>query len=175
MQVRYYFGGMSVREPAVPIVVDESGDAAVARVEQGSYRVVYLAFDIRYVSNATEWDGLIANATEWLMEGIVTAVRESEEPVLPSSYALYPSYPNPFNPQTAIRYDLPEAGTIRISLYNVSGQRIRTLLNGHQIAGTHSVTWDGTDDRGRPVANGVYLCRMKAGRFQRTRKVLLVK
>jgi len=85
------------------------------------------------------------------------------------------NHPNPFNPETTIRYDLAEAGAVRLSLYNVSGQLIRTLVDGERAAGSYSVTWDGRNDAGRDVASGIYLSRMEVGGFSAVRKLVLVR
>ena len=106
---------------------------------------------------------------------VPTAVEMSEGEVVPSGYSLSQNHPNPFNPETTIRYDLPEAGAVRMCIYNVSGQRIRTLADGESSAGNHSVTWDGRNDAGRDVASGVYLCRLAAGEFSALRKLVLVR
>ena len=104
-----------------------------------------------------------------------TAVGASEEDVVPSVYALSQNHPNPFNPETTLSYDLPEAGVVRLSLYNMSGQLVRTLEDGERSAGSCSVTWDGTDDTGRDVASGVYLSRMEVSGFSAVRKLVLVR
>ena len=93
----------------------------------------------------------------------------------PSSFLLSPNYPNPFNTETTIRFALPDAYLVDLRIYDLAGQRVATLLNSWMPHGTHSVVWDGTDDKGRPVASGVYSCRLKAGRFQRTKKIVLIK
>ena len=104
-----------------------------------------------------------------------TAVEVSEGNAVPSGYTLSQNYPNPFNPETTIRYELPEAGTVRLSLYTVSGQLVRTLVDGKRSAGTYSVSWDGRDDAGRDVASGVYLSRMVVGQFSAVRKLVLTR
>ena len=104
-----------------------------------------------------------------------TAVEVSAGSIVPSGYALSQNHPNPFNPETTIRYDLPEASTTRISLYNMSGQKLRTLVDGPQMPGRHSVTWDSRDDAGREVSSGVYLCRMEAGGYRAVRRLVLVR
>ena len=104
-----------------------------------------------------------------------TAVEISEGDAVPSGYALSQNYPNPFNPETTIRYTLSETGAVHLSLYNVSGQLIRTLVEGERAAGSYSVTWDGRDDAGRDVASGMYLGRLEVGGFRSVRKVLLVR
>ena len=94
---------------------------------------------------------------------------------VPFGYALSQNYPNPFNPETTIRYDLPEAEMVRLFLYNLTGQRVRTLVDGERPAGTYSATWDGTDDTGRDVASGVYLCRMETEEYRAVRKLVLIR
>ncbi|MFA6107461.1 MAG: FlgD immunoglobulin-like domain containing protein [Candidatus Latescibacterota bacterium] len=80
--------------------------------------------------------------------------------VLPRRLALYPSAPNPFNAATLVRFDLPEAQEVQVAVYNVLGQRVRTLVSGPTVAGRHEVPWDGRDDEGRPAATGVYVARL---------------
>ena len=96
--------------------------------------------------------------------------------ILPSAARLFPNYPNPFNPETTIRYELPEAAAVRLSLYNASGQRIQTLVEGARPAGTYAVTWDGTDSVGQDVASGVVLCRLVVEeKYNAVRKMVLIR
>jgi len=104
-----------------------------------------------------------------------TSVETSEGMVLPATYALSQSHPNPFNPQTTITYDVAKDGTVRLHIYAITGQRIRTLVDGERSAGSYSVAWDSTDDVGQAVASGVYLVRMIAGDYRAVRKMLLMK
>lgn len=93
---------------------------------------------------------------------------------VPRGYALYPNHPNPFNPGTAIRYELPEAVEVSLEVYNLAGQRVRVLAAGIQQAGVYRLGWDGRDERGAALGSGVYLLRLHAGPFLQTRKMLLV-
>jgi parallel beta-helix repeat protein len=98
------------------------------------------------------------------------------DPDLPSVYHLSQNYPNPFNPSTTIKYQVPPpGGRVSMVVYNVMGQRVRTLLNREQPPGYHIVTWDGTSDRGVNIASGVYFVRMEAPGFSMTKKLLLLK
>ena len=83
--------------------------------------------------------------------------------------------PNPFNPQTSIRFFLPARGTVELNVYDVRGALVRRLAAGEFDAGPHALTWDGTDDAGRPVASGVYVYRLSAERRSQTRKMMLLK
>jgi len=79
-----------------------------------------------------------------------------QAPVRPTVFGLGLNYPNPFNPGTTLSYQLPEASLVRMSVWNVTGQRVRQLVRAQQPAGTYSVTWDGRDDAGRLLPNGSY-------------------
>jgi hypothetical protein len=92
-----------------------------------------------------------------------------------SSYELGQNYPNPFNPITTLRYDLPETGLVNITIYDILGRQIKTLINQNQDAGFKSVIWDATNDYGKPVSAGVYLYQIRAGNFVQSRKMVLLK
>ena len=94
---------------------------------------------------------------------------------VPKAYRLAQNCPNPFNPSTVIGYDVPRAGSVRVTIYGLNGQHIRTLINGEHAAGRYSEIWDGRDAAGRDVASGVYLCRMVAGEYRAVRKLVLVR
>jgi len=85
------------------------------------------------------------------------------------------NYPNPFNPVTSIKYDLAESSLVRMDIFNVKGQLVKTLLNQEMLAGTHSVIWDGKDGQGRSVSSGVYFYRMSLPNKVLTNKMLLLK
>jgi M6 family metalloprotease-like protein len=95
--------------------------------------------------------------------------------VLPAAYALAQNFPNPFNPSTTIRYDVPAAGRVRLEIYDVRGRVVRALVDGSVTAGYHQVVWDGRDDAGRSMASGLYFYRMAAGGFAQQKKLLLAK
>mgnify|MGYP006277685171 CR=1 FL=1 len=85
------------------------------------------------------------------------------------------NYPNPFNPITTIAFELPEASHVTVTVYNLLGQQVKTLLDAHLSAGSHQVEWNGLDETGRPVSSGVYFYRFSADDFSETRKMLLMK
>jgi hypothetical protein len=94
---------------------------------------------------------------------------------IPKTYALEQNYPNPFNAGTVIRFDLPEAGYVKISVFNVLGQTVRTLADGDMDAGTRMVEWDGRDESGNPASSGVYFYRISANKFSATKKMTVLK
>ena len=95
---------------------------------------------------------------------------------LPKAFSLSQSYPNPFNPNTSIRYELKEAGgEVTLAVYDITGQLVRELVRGVQPAGRYEAEWDGRNSAGALVASGVYLYEMRAGDFRSVRKMLLTK
>jgi hypothetical protein len=90
-------------------------------------------------------------------------------------FVLEQNRPNPFNPSTEIAFQLRSAERVRLKIYDVSGRLVRVLLDENRLAGRGNVIWNGVDDTGRIVASGVYFCRMTAGPFQETRRMLLLK
>ncbi|MBN2416318.1 T9SS type A sorting domain-containing protein [bacterium] len=93
----------------------------------------------------------------------------------PLTFQLNQNYPNPFNPETRISYTIPRDVTVTLSVYNLLGQKIATLVDGRMTAGSHVVTWNGKDQFGRQVGTGVYIYRIDAGTFNATNKMLLMK
>lgn len=94
---------------------------------------------------------------------------------LPGHFALSQNYPNPFNPTTTISFSLPHQSRVRLSVYNILGQKVVTLIDDTKPAGTYSVDWIGTNSEGRPVASGVYFYRLETGTFTESRKMLLLR
>lgn len=104
-----------------------------------------------------------------------TATSVQENGPGPESFTLQQNYPNPFNPTTSITYSVAENTRVKLTIYNLAGQEIRTLVNGFENAGTRTVNWDGYDSRGRRVASGIYLYRLSAGTREISKKMLLLK
>ena len=95
--------------------------------------------------------------------------------IFPERLRIYNAYPNPFNPITSLRYDLPEEGLVNITIYDMMGRIVKTLVNGSQTAGFKSVQWNATNDRNEPVSAGLYLYTIQAGKFRQTKKMVLLK
>jgi len=94
---------------------------------------------------------------------------------IPKAFELFQNYPNPFNPETQIRYDLPVSGHVKLTVYNVLGQKTRILVDEIQDAGYKSVIWDGKDEAGQDVASGIYFYKIEATSFEKTKKMVLLK
>jgi photosystem II stability/assembly factor-like uncharacterized protein len=94
---------------------------------------------------------------------------------VPTKFSLYQNSPNPFNPETAIGFELPVNAYVKLEIYNMLGQKIATLIDEHRPAGFQQVTWDGKDNTGKPVGSGVYFYHIKSGRFEATKKLVLLR
>ena len=94
---------------------------------------------------------------------------------VPDVFALHQNYPNPFNPTTTINYDIPEISNVRIEIYNLLGQKVRSLVNSEHAPAYYQVQWDGTTDAGAVVASGMYIYRIEAGSFSAIRKLVIMK
>ena len=88
---------------------------------------------------------------------------------------LHQNYPNPFNPTTLIRYDLPVNEHVSINIYDLTGKRVKSLVNTNQDAGYRSINWNATNEVGQPVSAGMYIYTIQAGEFRQTKKMVLLK
>jgi hypothetical protein len=114
------------------------------------------------------------NASAWSNE----VVGQYPTPVLgaaPAALRLHPNQPNPFNPLTTLRFDLPAGGRVRLGVYDVAGRLVRTVLDADLPAGEHAALWDGRNEQGLGVASGSYLARLEAGGLRRTARLSLVR
>ncbi|UCB52423.1 MAG: T9SS type A sorting domain-containing protein [Candidatus Zixiibacteriota bacterium] len=100
---------------------------------------------------------------------------QTDNPNIPRRFALFQNQPNPFNPVTQISYQLPEACQVRVIVYDLRGQKVRTIVDGYQEAGYRRIVWDGRNDRGDVVASGIYFYKIKAGDFVDSKKMVILK
>ncbi len=100
---------------------------------------------------------------------------DNDPQYMPRPELLMSNYPNPFNPCTTISLEIPNESNTELTIYNVRGQKVRTLVDERMKAGKHLILWDGTDDNGNRQASGVYLYRVKSGELDRSRKMILIK
>jgi subtilase family protein/flagellar hook capping protein FlgD/HYDIN/CFA65/VesB family protein/BACON domain-containing protein len=108
------------------------------------------------------------------LEVIMTGIGDGAE-ALPTKYALHQNFPNPFNPSTTIKYDLKAKTDVKLTIYNVLGQKVRTLVQTNQAAGFKNVVWNGLNEIGEQVATGVYIYRIEADGFVKSRKMVFMK
>jgi len=149
--------------------------------EQGVFATLLFTVNSNFGDDETS---VVLHKLRWneepVMENIATATLSNvlsvgNENTIPEQFALHQNYPNPFNPITTLRYDLPEHSYVNVTIYDMLGREIRTLVNTTQDAGFKSVIWDATNDYGKPVSAGVYLYQIRAGEFVQTKKMVLLK
>ena len=94
---------------------------------------------------------------------------------LPEHFELYDCFPNPFNPITTLRYELPEDAMVSITIYDMMGRQVKTLINSEQTAGYRNIRWNATNHLGQVVSAGLYIYTIQAGEFRQTKKMILLK
>lgn len=97
------------------------------------------------------------------------------ETAVPKEFSLSQNYPNPFNPSTTISYALSQNAQVKLLVYNILGQKVKTLVDEYQAAGYKQVTWDGKNDQGQEVSSGIYFYKIEAGSFTKTAKMSMLK
>mgnify|MGYP002641196654 CR=1 FL=1 len=132
----------------------------------GTARVVAISGSCAYVA---DWDDGLYIIQNNLIVGT------DENPSLPDSFVLQQNYPNPFNPLTTISYDLPEESAVNLTVFDIRGQEITTLLDNVKPPGNYEVQWSGNDQQGNQVSTGVYFCRFEVGSYSQTIKMVYLR
>ena len=100
---------------------------------------------------------------------------ESDINNMPTNFELHQNYPNPFNPTTNIVFDAAGAAHMQVNIYNVLGQKIKTLFSGNVLPGIYTLQWDGTNESGRLMSSGIYFYQLKGNNVSITKKMFLMK
>ena len=118
--------------------------------------------------------GVVIDKIQFLLDkgSITTGVEDKN---IPTNFVLKNNYPNPFNPTTTIEFSLRQTQNVKFAIYNIMGQRIKTLVDKKYSAGNHRIQWNGTNNLGNKISSGVYLGRMESGDFTKTIKLILMK
>ncbi len=151
-------------------------DVALESVDFSVFTTENPNHDLTYIYNQNV-DGVphVTEISPEFVGGNVALNSQAPGVALPTEFALSQNVPNPFNPTTQVSFALPKAANVNLTIYNVLGQQVKTLVNQEMAAGVQTVEWDGTDNTGRTVASGVYFYRLNAGEFQATKKMLMLK
>lgn len=129
----------------------------------------------RFAIQCVSTDAFAFLVDDFRIDTTEDGVENDDSQVVPASNSLAQNYPNPFNPETSISYSLKEAGKVTLAIYNLKGQKVKTLVHKYQEAGKHSMVWNGTDDQGKSVSSGVYFSKIEAGDYTSSRKMILIK
>ncbi|MCX6831860.1 MAG: T9SS type A sorting domain-containing protein, partial [candidate division Zixibacteria bacterium] len=143
-----------------------SGDA----VGKSAGSVITLKVNGEVAEQTVTWTG---NGDRIRINELTTANKNNGN--LPTSFTLKQNYPNPFNPETAIDYVVGQSGHVELAIYNILGDKIKTLVSGYQAAGSYTIKWQADADGGTSVASGVYFYKLTAGDYTDTKKMTLLK
>jgi hypothetical protein len=158
-----------------------SSDLNSFSLASGANQHLNISFAPQQAGERIGWLRLINNdpvndTLNILLVGVGVGVTGMENKLtLPRVFTVQQNYPNPFNPLTTIYYELPRSSEVKLVIYNLLGQEVRTLLNSTINAGRHQVVWNGTNDSGMLVASGIYIYRFEAGEYSRVMKMILLK
>lgn len=125
--------------------------------------------------NRARQDSFLVRADAIILQESLTGVEYEIQPNIPSKFDLSQNFPNPFNPTTRIRFDLPFNENVQLRIYDILGREVRTLVNDRHDAGRYTVTWDGMNNMGRQVSSGVYIYHLRAGDYVSTKKMIMMK
>lgn len=151
-------------------------DPTLQSVEIGTFASADPSHELMFVYNEYV-DGVphVRDLTPEFVGGQVSLNARTPNLALPTEFTLSQNVPNPFNPSTQVSFALPTAAKVNLSIYNVLGQHVKTLVDTDMRVGYQTVTWDGTDNTGHTVASGVYFYKLNAGDFTATKKMLMLK
>jgi hypothetical protein len=160
-------------DPPANVVTDWYTNPAPPNPELDTVGVFDFKYPISQLAYSRGSDGKPLGALTWF--GMPLTSVEQSWIELPSAFRLYDNYPNPFNPETNIRFDLPQGADVLLEVFNVVGQRVATLVNGRLEAGPYAVRWSGAQDDGTRLSSGIYLYRLSANGMVAVKKMALVK
>ena len=156
------------------VVVDIEGET-VQSDHQGLVRIPYsFNGDILDISGISISD-IFVSGPKGKIADVASRTVSANVKLVPGVFALHQNYPNPFNPKTEIRFDLPEASVVEVAIYNLMGQKVKTLTNKEISPGYHVLQWDGTNDRGSMVSTGMYFYTLHTNKYHSMRKMLFLK
>ncbi|MBN2105525.1 S8 family serine peptidase [bacterium] len=157
------------------ILQTDNGDQVALRVSKEDYHAVVLGFDFKNIAEEESRNILMHRIVQWLRSPS-TSVEEMLASELPAAYEMGANYPNPFNGQTVIPFQLPEAGRVTIQIYDLLGRRVAVLLDDRELnAGYHLVNWDGLNQAGMTVSSGVYFGCFEADDYRSVRKMVYIR
>ncbi len=154
------------------------GDGVSASYTAGAnYKAILVGFDLAAIVATSPSLTSSETAVQSLLQGlgVLTDVDENSNTPIVGNYSLEQNYPNPFNPTTTIRFTLPKTTDVKVSVFNVKGQLVKTLVNGKFDGGSNSVVWDAKDSRGNLVSSGTYFYQIETPDFKQTKKAVFLK
>ncbi|MFZ5519434.1 MAG: C25 family cysteine peptidase [Candidatus Zhuqueibacterota bacterium] len=169
----------TLQEESLAATTEESRNKGYMTQDISDHRGKHVKLTVTVEGLASKLAGIVPGVTEIYLikkEGV-----GKERPELltneqqPADFVLWQNYPNPFNAETTIRYQLPQASAVTLTIYNLLGQQIRRLVNERQLAGNYSIIWDSRDGQGTVLTSGIYVYRLEAGSFVSSKKLALIR
>lgn len=161
--------GGNIKVSAALTDIDRDGDIDIVIPNDESIYVI----DVKRPAQSYEWYCYLGT---WNRSGNIYQATPNNDYTVPQLVTtLYGNYPNPFNPETTIRFELATPGLVTLDIYNQKGQLVKNLVNTEYPTGFHQITWNGTDQKGSLVSSGIYYYHMRSGKFSATRKMILMK
>ncbi len=167
-----------ISTPFTPIIDDLDNDGTVELIMSGDNKNVFVwDLDVPYDSAMMVWPKFLHDSKNTGINPDRATPTDASDfaPVVPEAFEITGNYPNPFNPSTTIEYSLDRTADVQLEIFNILGQKVKTLVSGLQAAGIHRIVWDGTDGAGDEVASGVYFARMLGEDKKSTRKMMLLR
>jgi len=160
----------------IKMMDSHQGTVAAGAMDSLHLRIYALTMDTVYVANIeirSNDPALPAVVVQISLSTMLVGITDLEE--VPTTFDIFQNYPNPFNPETNIKYQIPRSSDVKLVIYNILGQKVRTLVNGRMDPGRYTVVWNGRNDMGNQVASGIYIYRFEAADFRKTMKLMLLK
>ena len=143
-------------------------------IPENFYTDEEIDWDIEYFYRVSAYLGYWTDHSE--TESIILEwLNLTDKELVPGTYIVSQNYPNPFNPSTTLRYSMSKGELVNIAVYDMSGRLVKDLLNGYQNAGYNSIQWNATNNQGQSVSAGMYICIIKIGSYNTSKKMLLLK
>jgi len=142
--------------------------------EKGFVMDGYFESDLLKISQSGVYGATRRGTISYNKNKLITNVN-NERKLRDKSFLLYQNHPNPFNSSTKIKFTLEKSGYILLNIYNIKGQKVKTLLDGHVAEGSHIVHWDGTNDSGKQCSSGIFICRLQQNNKSFTKKIMCLK
>jgi hypothetical protein len=163
----------------LPGIFDVAWNPADSLISGGDSLTIEVIFcpatEILYTDNLTIENNDTPVSISLEGTGMVSGLVDDLNRSIPTDFALFQAYPNPFNPTTTIGYQLPRSAQVTLVVYNSLGQIVQTLVNSQVEAGYHEVTWNGRNSAGKDMPSGVYMFRLESGSYQQVNKMMLMK
>ena len=165
-----------IQEGVIRVVfADIQGDFILADENDNVLKIPFNFLGDVLDESTVKITNVVVSGPKGNVANVSSSVTSAAIKLVPGVFALHQNYPNPFNPITEIQFDIPEATVVNISIFNLMGQKVKTLTNEQTLPGYHVVKWDGTNDKGMSVSTGMYFYTLQTGTHSAMRKMLFLK